>query len=388
MAPDATRFPGGSPPPGARTPHSPSARPSLGTGRIEAVDLGAFALEDAGSPLSVTLAYRHDGPGPDAPQVMVVHALTGSADAAGDWWTPLIGHGRAFDTRRVGVLCANLLGGRYGSTGPTSVNPDTGEPWGSSFPLISARDEARVLWALADRLGIERFAVVAGGSLGGMIALEVALDRPDRVDHVVPIAAPAATGPMAIAWNHVQLGLIERLGEEGLALARQVAMTTYRSEVDFDRRFGRDREPDGRFSIVSYLDHQGEKLLGRFDPDTYATLVRIMDGHDVGRDRGGIVAAFRALAEAGVGLTGIGISGDILFGPDQVRALVTDAATAGMAARYRELDSTKGHDAFLIEWAQLTAILADALADGLARGTRRPAKPTERTLRVLKSGAA
>ena len=105
-----------------------TARPPLGTGRIEAADLGAFALEAGGPPLPLTIAYRHDGPGPDAPQVLVIHALTGSADAAGDWWAPLIGPGRAFDTDRVGVLCANLLGGRYGSTGPTSVDPDTGEP--------------------------------------------------------------------------------------------------------------------------------------------------------------------------------------------------------------------------------------------------------------------
>lgn len=388
MAHDATRFPGASRPPGAGTPLSPTPGPSLGTGLIETADLGAFALEAGGAPLSVTLAYRHDGPGPDAPQVLVVHALTGSADAAGDWWTPLIGHGRVFDTSRVGVLCANLLGGRYGSTGPTSVNPATGSAWGATFPQVSARDEARVLWALADRLGIERFAVVTGGSLGGMIALEVALERPDRVDQVVPIAAPAATSGLALAWNHIQTGLVDRFGVDGLNFARQLAMTTYRSEADFDRRFARQREDDGRFSIASYLDHQGTKLVDRFDPDTYRTLVRVMDGHDVGRGRGGTVAALRALAAAGTGLTGLGVTGDILYGPDQVRALVAAGAAAGVQARYRELDSTKGHDAFLIEWGQLTAILADALADGIAREARRPPVRRERTLRVVKSGAA
>jgi homoserine O-acetyltransferase len=383
MAPDGTRSPGGTRPPGVETPISPSARPSLGAGRIEAADLGALALEVGGSPLSVTLAYRHDGPAPGAPQVLVIHALTGSADAAGDWWAPLIGPGRAFDTTRVGVLCANLLGGRYGSTGPTSVDPSTGLPWGDAFPAITARDEARALWALADRLGIERFALVTGGSLGGMLALEVALERPDSVDHVVPIAAPAATTGLALAWNHIQLDLIDRLGEEGLAIARQLAMTTYRSELDFGGRFGRAREPDGRFSISSYLHHQGRKLVDRFDPDTYRTLVRVMDGHDVGRGRGGIVAALRALAEAGTGLTGLGIAGDILYGPDQVRTLVADAAAAGVEAGYRELSSTKGHDAFLIEWDQLTAILGEALLDGLARRARR-----ERSTREVTAGAA
>ena len=366
MAP-GTRYPGDDRSPGAHPTHVPPARPSLGAGRVEAADLGELSLEAGGSRLSVTLAYRHDGPGPDAPQILVVHALTGSADAAGDWWTPLIGPGRVLDTTRVGVLCANLLGGRYGSTGPTSLDPATGQPYGASFPVVTARDEARALWALADRLGIGRFALVTGGSLGGMIAQEVALERPGGVGHLLPMAAPAATGAMAIAWNHIQLELIDRLGDQGLAFARQLAMTTYRSEDDFDGRFGRKREADGRFSIASYLDHQGDKLLGRFDPDTYRTLVGVMDGHDVGRGRGGVVEAYRALAASGTALTGIGIPGDILYGVDQVRALVDRAAAAGVDAAYREIRSSKGHDAFLIEWDQLTAILEDALADGVAR---------------------
>ncbi len=215
--------------------------------------------------------------------------------------------------------------------------------------------------------------LVTGGSLGGMIAQEVALERPDAVDHLLPMAAPAATGPMAIAWNHIQLEAIDALGERGLELARQLAMTTYRSEADFDDRFARSREPDGRFSIASYLDHQGGKLLDRFDPDTYRVLVRIMDGHDVGRDRGGIVEAYRALAAAGTGITGVGIPGDILYGVDQVRALVDAAAAAGADARYREIRSIKGHDAFLVEWDQLTTIVEEALADGIARAVRRGA---------------
>ncbi len=210
-----------------------------------------------------------------------------------------------------------------------------------------------------------------------MISLEVALERPSSVGHVVPIAAPAATGAMAIAWNHIQLELVDRLGDEGLALARQLAMTTYRSEADFDGRFGRAREPDGRFSINSYLDHQGDKLVERFDRDTYRTLVRVMDGHDVGRGRGGIEAAFAALAASGTGLTGLGIEGDILYGPAQVRALVDAALAAGVDATYRELASGKGHDAFLIEWDQLTAVLAEALADGVERAERRVASRLE-----------
>jgi homoserine O-acetyltransferase len=348
-----------------------AARAPTGSGRLEAVDLGAFRLE-SGDAFDVTIAYRHDGPGPDAPQALVVHALTGSADAAGDWWTPLIGPGRALDTDRIGVLCANLLGGCYGSTGPTSVDPATGLRWGTRFPQPTARDEARVLWALADRIGIGSFALVTGGSMGGMIALEVALERPDRVGHAAAIASPSATGAMAVGWNHIQLELIDRLGWEGLALARQLAMTTYRSEADFETRFGRTVQHDGRYAISSYLDHQGTKLLERFDPDTYRVLVRVIDSHDIGRGRGGSVEALRAFAASGTGLTGVGITGDILYGPAQVHALLDDAHAAGVDATYREVTTIKGHDAFLIEWDQLSAILADALGDGIGRLAAHP----------------
>ncbi len=351
--------------PGLRGETAPavSPAPAFGGGRLEFVPLGRFEMESGDVLPYLTVAYRHDGPGPaEAPQVLVIHALTGSADAAGDWWAPLIGPGRALDTTRVGVICANLLGGRYGTTGPTSRDPGTGRPYGSGFPQPTTRDQARAQWALLDALAIERLALVTGGSLGGMVALEVALERPDRVQTVLPIAAPAATGPMAIAWNHVQLRLVDELGLEGLRLARQIAMTTYRSEDDFSERFGRRVEADGRHSIVSYLEHQGDKLLDRFDVDTYRVLVRAMDWHDIGRDRGGTAAALARLASPGARLMGLGIAGDILYGPAQVRHLVTAAAAAGVRAHYREIESTKGHDAFLVEWPQLTEIIREALA--------------------------
>jgi homoserine O-acetyltransferase len=199
-----------------------------------------------------------------------------------------------------------------------------------------------------------------------MVALEIGLVRPGAVGHVVPIAAPAATGAMAVAWNHLQVTLIERLGLDGLALARQLAMTTYRSEADFDERFGRSIEPDGRPAIVSYLDHQGRKLVDRFDAATYRILAGAMDRHDIGAGRGGIGVALRMLAAGGTRLTGVGIEGDILYGPAQVRALVDEAAAAGVDARYLELRSSKGHDAFLVEWVQLGAILGEALEPDVA----------------------
>jgi len=336
--------------------------PALGTGRIETLSVGPFELESGRRLGDLTIAYRHDGPGPaDGPQVLAIHALTGSADAAGDWWAPLIGPGRPLDTNRVGVLCANLLGGRYGTTGPTSLDPATDAPFGAAFPEVSTRDQARAQWRLIDALSIPELAVVAGGSLGGMVALETALERPAAVRSVVPMAAPAATGALAMAWNAIQLEMIAALGEEGLALARQLAMTTYRSESDFDSRFGRQLEPDGRLSIASYLAYQGRKLVERFDPETYRILVRAMDLHDIGRDRGGVVPALAALAAGGTRLIGLGIEDDILYGPAQVQALVTRATEAGVDATYRELTSTKGHDAFLVEWDQLGAILTEAL---------------------------
>lgn len=205
-------------------------RPPLGGGRIETAPLGAFPLEGGATLPALGVAYRHDGPPPPAPQVLVIHALTGSADAAGDWWAPLIGPGRALDTDSIGVLCANLLGGCYGTSGPRSTDPRTARPYGTRFPQVSVRDQARAQWALLDALGIERLSLVVGGSLGGMVALEVALARPGGVDTLMPIAAPASTGALALAWDHLQLELIARLGDEGLDLARRLAMTTYRSE--------------------------------------------------------------------------------------------------------------------------------------------------------------
>jgi len=332
------------------------------TGKIVSRWLGRFALESGAVLPDLVAAYRHDGvPIGEGRQILVVHALTGSADAAGDWWAPLIGPGQILDTDKYGVLCMNLLGSRYGTSGPTSRNPVTAKPYGRAFPRVTVRDQARAQWRLLDALGIGKLALAVGGSLGGMVALEVALERPGEISRVVPMAAPARIGQLAVAWDNIQLEMIDKLGAVGLDLARQLAMTTYRSEVDFEQRFAERVEPDGTPSVVSYLHHQGRKLLDRFDDDTYRSLVLAMDTHDIGRDRGGVVAALQRLAAYGTRLTGVGIEGDILYGTTQVRAMVEAAKEAGMDAAYREILSTKGHDAFLVEWAQLKTILAEAL---------------------------
>ena len=310
--------------------------------------LGPFRTEAGATLPDLRVAYRRDGP-PSVSAVLVVHALTGSADAAGDWWEPLIGAGKALDTDERQIICLNLLGSCYGTTGPREA---------AGFPPVTTRDLARAQWAALDALGVERLELVVGGSLGGMVALEVALERPSAVEAVMPIASPAVIGNLAAGWNHIQLQLLALDRDRGLELARQLAMTTYRSEVDFDTRAG----------IGSYLEHQGVKLRHRFHAGAYAALVGAMNAHDIGRDRGGLVSAFRLLADAGVAVTGVGIEGDILYGPRQVHALVDAAVAGGVDAAYREIASDKGHDAFLVEWDQLTAILDEALEGSAAEG--------------------
>lgn len=311
--------------------------------REPSLRLGPFRTEGGETLPELVVAYRRDGP-VSSTAVLVIHALTGSADAAGDWWAPLIGPGKALDTDLTQVICCNLLGSCYGSSGPSTV---------ASFGPITPRDQAHAQWAALDALGVDRLTLVVGGSLGGMVAQEVALARPDAVDHVMPIAAPAQIGALAQGWNHIQRQMLELDADRGLELARQLAMTTYRSEEDFGTREG----------VGSYLEHQGRKLRDRFDARAYLALVEAMDAHDVGRERGGVAAALHALALSGTRLTGVGITGDILFGPRQVRALVDAARAAGVTAAYREIVSSKGHDAFLVEWDQLTAILGEALAN-------------------------
>ncbi|HEX7590703.1 MAG TPA: homoserine O-acetyltransferase [Candidatus Limnocylindrales bacterium] len=348
--------------PGFRSLNDVDNIPDPHAGKIVSRWLGRFVLESGAVLPDLVVAYRHDGvPIGEGRQILVLHALTGSADAAGDWWAPLIGPGLILDTDKYGVLCANLLGSRYGTSGPISRNPETGKPYGRAFPRVTVRDQARVQWRLLDALGIGKLALAVGGSLGGMVALEVALERPGEISRVVPMAAPARIGQLAVGWDHIQLEMIEKLGMEGLNLARELAITTYRSEIDFEQRFAGRVEADGTPSIVSYLRHQGRKLLERFDDETYKALVRAMDTHDIGRGRGGEVAALQKLAAYGTRLTGVGIEGDILYGTNQVQAMVDAANKAGMDAAYREILSNKGHDAFLVEWGQLEAILAEAL---------------------------
>ena len=313
-----------------------------------------FELECGAVLEDVRQAYYLDGTLDAARDnlVLVFHALTGDANAAGGWWREVIGPGRAIDTDRYAVLSPNLLGSRYGTTGPSDHAVGT-------FPPVTPRDQARLAGLLVDELGVESPALAAGGSLGGMVALEWALEHPGRARAVVVMAAPAAHTAYAIGWNHIQRQLVTELGDRGVELARQVAMLTFRTESELGERFGRCTAGNEVWQVASWLDHHGRKLRERFDAATYAALLDAMDAHDVGRGRGGVASALASLTGQ---VVAVGIPGDLLYSADEVYHW---SALAG--ARYEEISSVHGHDAFLIEHDQVGRILGDAL-QGQRRG--------------------
>lgn len=329
--------------------------------------LGEFVTASGRSVSGMRLRYRVVGDVEAAHEhgwILVFHALTGSADAEA-WWGPLIGPGKALDTSRHAIVSANLLGSCYGSTGPQEWASEHDEP----FPDLSPADLALAHVPLLEHLNVERLALATGGSLGGMVTLEWGRRSTVPVDRLVVFAAPAATSAQAIAWNTVQRMAIEadpawRRGRylpgqgpvAGLAAARALAMITYRSGLEFDARFGRasTRVAD-RFDVDYYLRRQGDKLVARFDAASYIALMRAMDLHDVG-DLG---AAARATAERVKTVVGVGVDTDLLYLPGEVRAWTDAYRGAGVDARYREIRSPSGHDAFLIEWDQVEAILRE-----------------------------
>lgn len=315
--------------------------------RLRRLTLPPLPLDAGGELRAATVAYHLDGRISSCRDnvILVLHALTGSADAAGDWWRELIGPGRAIDTAQWAVLSPNLIGSCYGSSGPsTSVD---------AFPALSVRDQARALAVLLEQLGIASVAAVIGGSLGGMLALEFAASFPGRAAQAVVFAAPAQLGAGAIGWSTVQRRALAVGGEQGLALAREIAMLTYRTASGLHRRFGRRRGEAGPFALQEWLLAHGRRLEARMDAATYAYLLDVMDSHDVGSDRGG---AGERLRSSGTRFTGVGITGDIFCPPQEVRDWVRAAGGA-----YRTIDSEHGHDAFLLETEQVAAILRDAL---------------------------
>ncbi|HLX13425.1 MAG TPA: homoserine O-acetyltransferase [Bacteroidota bacterium] len=314
--------------------------------------------------------------------ILICHALTGSAHAAGynspedktpGWWDGLIGPGKAFDTEKYFVVSSNILGSCYGTTGPTSINPETGEPYRNTFPQITVRDIVRVQKLLLDRLGVKRLVTICGSSLGGMQVLEWPLLFPEFVETIIPISTAARQPAGCIALNTAARAAITNDPEwrngsynhqpaNGLSLARTIGMISYRSFEEFEQRFGRTRQDaegsrydsENHFEIERYLQHQGEKLVERFDANTYLLLSRATDLHDVTYDRGELSDVLRSIKAKTLC---IGVSSDARYPVREQKEIVRHIPNA----RYAEVQSIHGHDAFLIEYDQLTAIIRSFL---------------------------
>lgn len=322
-------------------------------------------LESGQRLLDVHVAWRSWGrlnaAGDNA--VLVNHALTGSADVDA-WWPGLLGPGRALDPDRDFVVCANLLGSCYGTTGPTSIDPYTGRAYGGAFPAVTVRDMVRLQKRLVDHLGIRRLALVIGGSLGGMLTLEWALRYPELAAAIVPVATAARQPPWAIGFSEAQRQALfadplwrdggyapARPPHRGLAAARAIAMLSYRHWSGFGTRFGRDRA-DERFQVERYLRHQGNKFARRFDAASYVTLTRAMDAFDAGDGRGGAARAMQAVAAPALVVS---VDSDILY-PVEEQIFI--------AGRLRNsehvvLRSPHGHDGFLLATEQLNSYVRD-----------------------------
>jgi homoserine O-acetyltransferase/O-succinyltransferase len=323
--------------------------------RVQLLD--RFELESGEVLRDVEQAYFLDGTLNEARDnlVVVFHALTGSADAVGDWWRDVVGPDRAIDTNRYAVLCTNLLGSCYGTTGPS-------DPARRPFPEVTTRDMARLVGQLVELLHVPSVALAIGGSLGGMVAMEFAATYPTLARNVVVLAAPAEHPASAIAWSHIQRRAIAAAGDEGLEIARMIAMMTYRTAGELADRFGREEHETGGYTVERYLSRQGEKLRARFDVHTYLTLLDAMDSHDVGRGRGGVA---RALSPVKGKIIGVGIPGDLLYDPLVDVRRWTELA----GAEYREIESPKGHDGFLLEAAQVSSLLDEILGGPTATAT-------------------
>lgn len=355
-----------------------------------------FVLEGGGELRDITVAFETWGTlaGDASNAVLVCHALTGDAHAAGPagdghpspgWWDDAIGPGRTIDTDRYFVVCANVLGGCQGTSGPASPRPDRPEAYGPNFPVVSIRDMVRTQARLADALGIDCWHAVVGGSMGGMQALEWAVMYPDRVARLVAIATCSAASAQQIAWwstgrRAIALDPKWRNGHyydaepghgphAGLALARQISQVTFRSDDVFTDRFGRvpveslsgGFEMWQRFEVERYLDYHGAKLSRRFDANSYLLLTKAMDLHDVGRGRGGLASALSRITAP---VLSVGISSDILYPSYQQQDLVEHIGAVGGHATYAHIDSPHGHDAFLIAIDQVASAVAPFLEKG------------------------
>jgi homoserine O-acetyltransferase len=321
-----------------------------------------FALEAGPVLPGVRIAYQTWGtlnPARDN-VVWVCHALTANADAA-SWWPNLIGPGAALDTDRYFVVCANLLGGCYGTTGPLDTNPTTDETWGIDFPLVTIRDQVAAHQLLAEHLAIDSVDLIIGGSMGGQQALEWAVQQPERFRRMVVLATNARHSAWGIAFNAAQRLALEAdptlqelgptAGQAGLAAARSIAMLSYRGYVPYTST-QTDTRPNllADFAAESYQRYQGQKLVNRFSAHSYWVLSRAMDSHDLGRNRGPLP---EVLAQIQARTTVISISSDLLFPPEEQALLAQHIPTS----KHIVIDSPYGHDGFLVETERIGQIL-------------------------------
>ena len=341
------------------------------------VDLdGPVRLERGGALPAVRVAYETWGTlAPDAGNaVLVEHALTGDSHVVGPagpghatagWWPSLVGPGAPLDTDELFVVCANVLGGCQGTTGPSSTAPD-GAPWGSRFPEVTIGDQVTVEAALADALGIGCWRAVLGGSMGGMRALEWAVSRPERVARLFFLASSAVASADQIGTQTTQQAAVRSdpawAGGDyapgpgpmaGLGIARRIAHLTYRSDLELDARFGSRVQDDGRFAVASYLEHHATKLAARFDAGSYVVLTEAMNSLDVGRDRGGVAAALARVTARSVVA---GVDSDRLY------PLAQQEQVAGaLGVPLQVITSPYGHDGFLVETAAVGALVRELL---------------------------
>jgi homoserine O-acetyltransferase/O-succinyltransferase len=347
-----------------------------------------FPLETGARLDVVSVAYETWGTLNDdhTNAVLVLHALTGDSHVIGPqapghpskgWWDGLVGPGAPVDTDRYFVVCPNVLGGCQGTTGPGSLDAE-GRPYGSRFPVITIRDQVAVEVALADELGIAQWTCAVGGSMGGMRVLEWCIGFPERVDRAVVLAVGAAASADQIALCSLQARAIRsdpafHGGDyydtsmrpvDGLSVARGIGHFSYRTGVEFEQRFGRERQGEeeplkgGRYAIASYLEYHGEKLAKRFDPNSYIALSEAMNHHDIGRGRGGVA---EALGTIRADVTVAGITTDRLYPLSSQEEMARHLPGCPPVS---VVESFSGHDGFLLEIEQVGRIVRGVLASG------------------------
>ncbi len=341
-----------------------------------------FSLLAGGSLPEVTIAYETWGELSPARDNLVMittglsattHVARHAPDDEPGWWETMVGPGHPIDTNRYFVVCTNVLGGCFGSTGPASINPASGSPYGADFPVIHVGDMVKAQARVLDHLGVERAFTVIGSSLGGMLAFQWGAQEPGRVQSICAIAAPGRAYAFSIAWRAVQRRVVTadpawkggkyKPGQgpvEGLNHARAIGILSYRSADEFDQRFGRDWDEEaGRFAVESYMDYNAAKFGTRFDANSYLTIARTMDFFDLGRDAPSYEAGVaRITAPALV----VGFTSDLLFPVSQQREVAEILRREGRPVRYEEFETVYGHDTFLIEIDRLGALLTEFFA--------------------------